>query len=158
MNRYVYKLSGPGIHGPGISAALLRDLLAVLVDGSMKSLRLVFEGRSTAPGKAKPWISAAAAVQFVGIKEGSAEIVTEAPSLNEALPSGLKQLDLFVDNVDGSKTCLDLFEDGLRDALGGNLDSDYYDDGLLKAFDGFNTVLRHGVKSVEVRNETYDVP
>lgn len=154
MKKYVYKLIGPDIKGPGLSAALLRDVLDILVDGSEKAVRLVFEGRSTARGKVKPWVSAAAELRFVEIKEGSAEIVTEAAPINDVLPSDLKQLDFFVPDIDGSRTCLDLFEIGIKDALEGNLESDYYDDGLLKQYSQFKDVFNHGVETIRVTNGT----
>lgn len=152
MKKHIYKLIGPDIRGPRISAALLRDMLDILVDGSERAIRLVFEGRSTTRAKAKPWISAAVAVQFVEIRESSAEIVTEAPPINNALPSDLKQLDFFVPTVDGSKTCLDLFEIGLRDALKGSLESDYYDDGLLQRYGLFESVFKQGVETIRIIN------
>jgi len=43
---------------------------------------------------------------------------------------------------------LDLFHDGLRDAISGNLESDSFDPPLLQTYETLKRVLRHGVEEI----------
>lgn len=143
------RLSGPGARGVRIAGGLLRDLLDVLVDGCQQAVRLRVEGRSTAQGKPPVWLARAAAFDIVALKEGSTVLVIEAPSLIEAAPERFRQGDLFP-FVDSARSCLDLLEDSLRDAVEGKSESDAYDDGLVKTFEEFSRVLGHEVEVVEL--------
>jgi hypothetical protein len=89
----------------------------------------------------------------VGLHEGSTIVLVEAPSLSEAAPEHLGQADLFR-TVDPTRSCLDLLEESVRDAVAGRPDSDAYDDGLIKTFEEFSRVLRHGVDAVELGDGT----
>jgi hypothetical protein len=112
------RIKGPGARGARIDAALLRDLLDVLVDGCQQAVRLRIEGRSTAQGKTPAWLARAAAIEIVGLSPGSTVIALEVPALAEAVPERFGQADLFTP-VDAGLTCLDLFEESLRDAMQG---------------------------------------
>lgn len=127
---------------------MLRDLLDVLVDGCQQAVRLRVEGRSTAQGKIPGWLERAAVIEVVGLSPGSTVIAVEAPSLAEAAPERFGQGDLFTP-VDPGLTCLDLFEESLRDAVEGRTDSDAFDDGLIRTCEEFTRVLRHDVEVVE---------
>ena len=123
---------------------LLRDLLDVVVDGCQQAVRLNVEGRSTAKGKPPAWLERAATFEVVALHEGSTVLVVEAPSLAEAAPEHFGQPDLFR-TVDPAQSCLDLLEESVRDAVAGRVESDAYDDGLVRTFEEFSRVLRHGV-------------
>jgi hypothetical protein len=90
---------------------------------------------------------------LVALYEGSTVLIVEAPSLAEAVPERFGQSDLF-QTVDPTRSCLDLLEESVRDAVAGRLDSDAYDDGLIKTFEEFSRVLRHGVDAVELGDGT----
>lgn len=141
-------MTGPAARGVRIDAALLRDLLDVVVDGCQQVVRLNVEGRSIAHGKPPAWLERAATFELVGLHEGPTVLVVEAPSLAEAAPEHFGQPDLFR-AFDLTRSCLDLFEESVRDAIAGRADSDAYDDGLLRTFEAFSRVLRHGVEAVE---------
>lgn len=89
----------------------------------------------------------------MGLHEGSTVLVVEAPSLAEAAPQHFGQPGLF-QTVDPSRSCLDLLEESVRDAVAGRPESDAYDDGLIKTFEEFSRVLRHGVDVVELGDGT----
>ena len=88
----------------------------------------------------------------MALHEGSTVLVVEAPSLAEAAPEHFGQPDLFR-TVDPARSCLDLLEESVRDAVAGRADSDAYDDGLVKTFEEFSRVLRHGVEAVEIGDD-----
>jgi hypothetical protein len=142
------RISGPGARGVRVEGALLRDLLDVLVDGCQQAVRLRVEGRSTAQGKPPAWVTRAASFDVVGLREGSTVLVVEAQSLAEAAPEHFAQADLFTP-VEPARSCLDLLEESLRDALEGKPESDAYDDGLVRTFEDFAKVLRHEVEAIE---------
>ena len=132
----------------------MRDLLDVLVDACLQVVRLSVEGRSTAQGKPPAWLERAATFDVVKLHEGSTVLIVEAPSLAEAAPEHFGQPDLFR-TVDPTRSCLDLLEESVRDAVACRAESDAYDDGLVKTFEEFSRVLRHRVEAVELGN---DVP
>jgi hypothetical protein len=120
------------------------------VDGAEQAVRLRGEGRSTAQGRLPGWVERAARFEVVGLREGSTEVLLEAATLQDAAPERFGQGDLFP-RLDGSRSGLDLFAESLADALAAKADSELYDDGLIRTFEGFGRVLRLGVDGVEVR-------
>jgi hypothetical protein len=54
--------------------------------------------------------------------------------------------------VSPEKSALDLFEDGLEDALLGNADSDLFDEGLATTFAEFSRVCGAGLEKLEIVN------
>jgi hypothetical protein len=131
-------------HGP-----LLRELLDIVVDGCQQATRLRVDGRSTAPGTIPGWLERAASFEIVKIRPG--ELVMKSPPLAKAAPDRFRQIELFSD-VDPSRSCLDLFEDSLEDALAGREDSDRYDRPLMETLEGLGRLFRYGVERVELKN------
>jgi hypothetical protein len=69
--------------------------------------------------------------------------------LNDAAAERFSQGDLF-SAIDPNATAIEILEDGLSDALGGNLSSERFDATLLRTFAGFGRVFRHGIDAVEL--------
>lgn len=128
---------------------LLRELLDVLVDGAQQATRLHVDGRSTAPGTPPAWLEQATSFEVVRIHDQA--ITLHAPRLGDAAPQRFRQLDLFP-GIDASRTCLDLFEDSLDDALAGREDSDRYDRALMGTLEALGRVFRHGVDGLRILN------
>ena len=143
------KLTGEGMRGTRVDAALLRDLLDAVVEGTRGSVRLRMEGRSSARGTAPAWLERAAAFDLVAIEDGSTEVVLEAATLARAVPEQFQQIQMF-GGLDGSLSCLDLFGESLRDAVAAKPDSDLYDDHLLDTFGSISRVFSHGVQKLHV--------
>lgn len=149
MFKHKIKLNGPHLKHHGVSNLILRDLLDVITEGSIRALRLRLEGRSTVAGKLPSWLDAA--VDFEVIVNNPAQIEIEAPPLSAAAPDRFGQAGLFSD-IDASKSSLVFFEDSLEDALAGEADSDLYDNGLLDTFAGLSNLLAHGIDCIEITN------
>lgn len=145
--RLKLKLVGEAMRGARVDGRLLRELLALVEEGTRGAVRLRIEGRSRAPGSAPPWLKRAAAFDLVAIEGGSTEIAFEAMSLARAVPEQLRQVELF-GGLDGSRSCLDLLGESLRDAVMAKADSELYDDQLLDTFGGIGRVLDHGVEEI----------
>lgn len=149
MSKHVVCLKGKNganldpSHGP-----LLRELLDLFVDGCQQATRLRIEGRSTAPGNLPAWLERAASFD-VAVRPG--QVVLASRSFAEAVPERFRQLDLFED-LDPSRSCLDLFEDSVEDALAGRADSDRYDQPLMATLEGFGRLFRHGVDHMDLQN------
>jgi len=137
------RLDGPGVRGTQVSGAVLRDLLAVLIEGSQRALRIRTQGRSTAPGAMPAWIVAASDIS-VQIIEGSTILRIEGPSLLEAAPDEFRQAQLFPE-VDVARPAIDYLIDSLEAALGSEDQSALYDGQLLKVFGRLGSVFAKGV-------------
>ncbi len=150
MSIHDIRLEGPAIRAERISGPLLHDLLHLIVEGSQRALRLRLEGRSTARGTPPGWLKGATVFDLLPEKDGKA-IHLDAPPLLETMHERFKQRDLFPD-LDPAKSALDLFEDGLEDALNGVAESDRYDEGLVDTFSAFFGLLEQGIDKVEFVN------
>lgn len=149
------RLEGPGARGIVVNAALLRDLLALILDGSQRALRIRTQGRSTARGTLPRWIAAATQMD-VRIVEGSTVLEIDAPTLLEADPEEFGQRDLFPE-VDPQLTGLDYLSDSL-DAAAEADERGLYDKPLLELFLDFNRVFEHGIESVSIEGRRHDAP
>ena len=111
------------------------------------------EGRSTAPGTQPGWLDTSATFDFVGLEEGSTQIVTEARPLAATLPSTL--LDDTVKALVNDTTSLDLFEEGLRDAAEGRTESEKYDPALIDTFATLGRIVNpeRGIEAMRFRGD-----
>jgi hypothetical protein len=148
MSERTISLQGPASKGATVSASALRDLLDVLIEGCQRSVRLRWEGRSTAPGQVPRWIEAAAAFDLRQLREGSTQLVLDAPPVRSIAEEASGQVPL-LPAVGDTASALDLFHDGLADAIGGNLESDCFDGPLLETFGRLRRVLEHGFERID---------
>lgn len=143
-------VSGPEARPDGVSGSVLQELLLVAVDGAQRALRLRVEGRSTAPGAIPRWVAAGATFDVVQGRNAQEWRLLGRP-LKEAAPEKFGQPELFED-LDVQKSALDLFEEGLQDAVAGREDSDRFDDGLVQVFYRLANIFTHGIDSVRFVN------
>ena len=132
-----------------IPAGVLRDLTGILVDGARGAVRLRVEGRSFARGSIPKWLTDAADFDVIGIREGSTVVVMEAPQLVDVAPALFQQQHLF-HPFDASRTAIDLLEESIAEAAGGQLDTELYDQPLLAKMKEFDRVLSAGYHHVEL--------
>ena len=156
IETYSVRIQGRDMKGPRISAAVLKDLIEILVDGSRGAVRLRVEGRSSAPGALPSWLAKAADFDLVKVDEGSTVLRLEAPSLTQAAPERFGQGALPFADVEafGSRSCLDLLSESLREALSGRTESDLFDTPLLATFEQFSRLLYDGTEQIEIRGGT----
>lgn len=158
MLNYTLLLHGLRSTGEGLPGALLRDLLDAVDRGAKGAVRLRLEGRSSAKGGFPPaWVNEAAAFRMAGFHRGTPGVELRIPTLREALPQRFAQEDLFPP-ADPEDSALTLMGRSLSDALAGKADSDAYDPPLLRSFEEFREVFRHGVSALEIRNGRPDQP
>jgi hypothetical protein len=142
-------LTGPRAAGARISAGVLRDLTRILVEGARGAVRLRVEGRSFARGSVPTWLTTAADFDIVGLREGSTEVTIEAPRLIDAAPVLFQQQHLF-HPFDASRTAIDLLEESIAEAAGGQLDTELYDQPLLSRMTEFDRVLAAGYEGIHM--------
>lgn len=148
------RLQGTRAQGAQVGAALLRDLLTVLIEGSQRALRIRTQGRSTARGAAPAWIQAATEFS-VRVLPGSTVLEIEGPSLLEAAPEEFSQGRLFPE-VDPDLPALDYFIESLDAAVEGSGSSALYDAPLLTHFGRLDGVFKQGVDSIEFARPRVD--
>jgi hypothetical protein len=145
-------LHGPQAADDRISGHLFRDLLDVLIEGSERALRFRIEGRSAPAGPRPAWLGRIADFSLLRVPElGASTAAIESKPLIETMPERFKQNELF-DNLDPSKSPIELFEDGLEDAINGNGDSVLFDPALVKTFERFASLLDQGLDDIELIN------
>ena len=151
MRRHDIRIGGSAVSKTRISGPVLAHLLGTIVEGTTRVLRYRLEGRSKAPGSLPAWLRPAAGFDVIASTDPGV-VHLEARSLADTLPDRFRQCDLF-QTVDPEKSALDLFEDGLEDALRGNHDSDLFDEGLVQTFAEFRQVLGEGgLDRIEIVN------
>jgi len=129
------------------------------------SVRMAFEGRSTARGRRPRWLKAASDVRFVD-HEGDDETVLyfEAPTLGEAAEELYAQQELWPNRPDPEDTPFDLLADIVEDVRRRASDSERFDRPLLsrlhelgRGLDGvFQSCVIGGGRSASVKSATID--
>jgi hypothetical protein len=156
MPHFTIRLIGPTATGSRISGPLLRDLLAMVSEGSRRALRMRVEGRSTAAGRIPDRLEPATEFDFLGLSEGSCVVSLEAPTLAQPASQTLGQGNFFLDNA---QTSIGLWSESLTDGLAGKADSDRFDGSMLAEFNkSLCRVFAHAVDSFEIRNGKDAVP
>jgi hypothetical protein len=136
--------------GSRISVTLLRDLLAMVAEGSRRALRMRLEGHGSATGRPPDWLEPATTFDFVGLSEGSSVVNLEAPTLAESVPETFSQACLFLDHT---QTAIGLWHESLADAVGGKADSELYDKSMLAEFrKSLARVFSHDIDAFELCN------
>ena len=127
-----YKILLEGVDASDLSLSVLRDLCALLVEGSQRAARLAVEGRSIARGALPAWIAACADLRIARYASGSLDLAVSAPPLHEAAPDIFTQQQFFPPLPNTDSTALDLLLGAADDAVSGRGDSDRIDAGLLE--------------------------
>lgn len=150
--RHDIKLVGPAVRDDRISGPLFHEILHVVVEGTQRAVRLHFDGKSKARGTQPAWLRPASQFDLVKFGDlGPGVVRIETRPLRELLPDSDSRT-LRLDDTDVSKTSLDLFEEGLEDALAGAADSDRFDEGLVETFSELSRLFEQGIEGVEFIN------
>lgn len=153
IHKHTITLWGPAASEPGISGHLLRDLFDVLVQGAEQSLRFRIEGRSSARGAVPAWLRDASDFQMIDLASGTGArtMRVEARALVDSMPDRFAQRAMF-DDLDATRSPIELFEDALEEALLEKTDSEAFDQPLLETCAKFRNLLGAGVDAVELVN------
>lgn len=135
MYRLKYKLKLEGLDSPSgtISTRALSELLKQFSATAEKGLRLAIEGQSTKTGPSPKWLEKATDFTFTGILTGSTVLEMEAPTIKEAIPDQIIQQDIWGKAPEPDDTAISFISRSVRDMSAENLESDYYDAGVLSS-------------------------
>lgn len=148
-------LGGPGA-SLRVDADLLREALAVLLDGARQATRLVVDGESTRKGPRPAWLDAACRLELTGLAAGSVVMELEAPSLAQAAPARFgesKQVPLFgvpSSTLDSGQSAVDIFGTLLADALGDDPGQVFADRAFLDTCVRFARLAGEGYDGVQL--------
>ena len=133
-----------------IPVKALLELLRGLTDCAERGLRLAIEGASVKAGRPPVWLEKAVDLTFSGLEKGSTILDIEAPMLGDVIGQELQQPDFWIKPPEPSDTALSLFAKSVHDTTAENLESDFYDAGVLKSLLAFKPFLKNQAKCVEI--------
>jgi hypothetical protein len=148
--RYRIRIKGMDVPDGTISVRALVELLNGLTECAGRGLRLVIEGASTKSGRTPVWLEKAIDWRIVGLAKGSTTLDVEAPPLGQILGAEVQQQDFWLAPPEPSDTALSLFSRSIRDTTAENLESDYYDAGLLSSLLDLKPFLKTYKASVDI--------
>ncbi len=130
-----YQLRVKGLNTPHgtISVRTLTELFSQITTCAERSLRLAIEGQSVKPGPPPAWIETSTDLTFTGLESGSTVLNFEAPILGDTIADLLGQQDLWISPPKPDDTAFSIISKSVRDTTAENLESDYYDAGVLNS-------------------------
>ncbi|MBI2927892.1 MAG: hypothetical protein HYY24_19555 [Verrucomicrobia bacterium] len=152
MKSVKYQLRVEGLPTPDgtISVRALLELLRGLTECAERGLRLAIEGASVKVGRTPAWLDKAVNLVFSGLEKGSTVLDLEAPTLGDVLGAGLQQQDFWNQPPAPDDTALSLFAKSVRDTTAENLESEFYDAGVLRALLNLKPFFKSEAKSAEL--------
>ncbi len=133
-----------GVDALDLSMSMLRDLCDFLIEGALRSARLMAEGRSVARGAVPIWVVLAADVHLSKFAAGSLDLGIRAPRLVDIAPEIFAQQPLFPAGTDADATAVDLFLDAADDAAQGRRESERLDAGVLEVLARSQSLFSRG--------------
>jgi len=131
----------------------LGEVLRLLEPAVRKSVRMAFEGRSTAQGRRPGWLSASAEIRLAGVEFGKRDttLVFESPRFGDVAPSLYEQTEMFPTGLpDRQYTGFDMLAGVLSRIGQADADSDRYDRSLLGGIAKFDAGLNGTFQSLEL--------
>ncbi|HUI90610.1 MAG TPA: hypothetical protein VLX68_00045 [Chitinivibrionales bacterium] len=155
MKTLKYKLKLEGLDSPSgtISTRELSTFLEQFTSCAERGLRLAIEGQSSKTGPAPKWLAKATDFVFTGLQKGSTVLNIEAPYLKDAIPDQAVQQDIWGNPPKPGDTAISFISRSVRDTSTENLESDYYDSGVLMSFLAMKPFLTEHAKSIKIHCE-----
>jgi len=152
MSAVKYQLKVKGLPTPDgtIPVRALLDLLRGITECAERGLRLAIEGASVKAGRPPAWLEKAVNLTFSGLEKGSTVLDFEAPELGDVIGADLQQQDFWVRPPAAGDTAITLFARSVHDTTAENLESEYYDAGLLSSLLDLKPFFKTEAKSVEL--------
>jgi len=155
MNAVKYQLRVTGLTTPDgtIPVRALVELLQGLVDTAERGLRLAIQGESVKRGKVPSWVGKAVELNLTGLKTGSTVLSIEARSFGDTIGAQLQSQGQAFMQVASTDTALSLISRSVRDATSENLESNYYDAGVLNGLLELKGFFKNYANTVELWSE-----
>jgi hypothetical protein len=142
-----------GIRPP---AEAVGEVLRLVTSAVRSSIRMRFEGRSSFRGARPGWLDAASDVRFLG-QDGKEDttLFFEMPELGEAAPKLYEQQELWPTRPDAKDTGFDLLGDVINDVTRQDMDSERFDNPLLRRIGRFDLALNGTFQALDVVSRRY---
>jgi hypothetical protein len=152
MKTLKYKLKLEGLDSPSgtISTRELSMFLEQFTSCAERGLRLAMEGQSSKTGHVPKWLERATDFLFTGLTKGSTVIGIEVPVLRDALSGQNVQQDLWGTAPDPEDTAISFVARSIRDATAENLESDYFDAGVLSSLLEMKSFFSDSKKTIKI--------
>ncbi|MBI4333935.1 MAG: hypothetical protein HY673_21950 [Chloroflexi bacterium] len=151
--RYTIRISGLKAREGTIPLLALREISDAILLGSERSLRLAIEGASVRKGRVPKWLSKSLAFTMAGVRKGSTLLELEAPTLAESAAEQIRQQDLWYTLPKPEDTALSILAKSVHEATSEQLESEYFDRGVLGALLCFRSVFEKYAKALEVTSD-----
>jgi hypothetical protein len=148
--QYELRLKGLSTPAGTISARALTDVLQRMIDCAERGLRLAIEGESVKRGALPKWLGQSLDLTVTGLARGSTVLKLEAPLLGETVGDRISQQDMWYTPPAPNDTAFTLLSWSVRDTTAENLESDYYDGGVLSGLLALKSVLKTEASSIEL--------
>jgi hypothetical protein len=135
----------------------LGEIMRLIPAAVRQSIRMGFEGRSSARGTRPRWLVAASDIRLVDYS-GDADTVLqfESPKLGDAAPELYEQKELFdMGKPDPADTGFDLLGDIISDISAKNSNSDRFDRALLRHLSKFKKGINGTFQQVDFMGHRY---
>ncbi len=132
-------------HGARPTPDIVGSILTQIKPAVQESVRMAFLRSSKVVGRPSKELQAASDIRFVGIGAGENDktlLHFEAPRLIDAAPEIFGQRDLLGYGPKQEDTCFNLFGDAVIAVKDQALDSESYDEGLLRRIGRFRETIR----------------
>lgn len=137
-----------------IPISALKEITGALLKGSDRVLRLFVEGQSTKRGKSPDWLKKSLDFTITGLKTGSTILELEVPILGESIPEQFIKKKIWDDYIKPDDTALTLLSKSISDAAAENMESDYFDVGVLDALLSFKSITKNYAKELKISSST----
>lgn len=117
-------------------------------------MRLAIEGQSTKTGPSPKWLEKATDFTFIGIQTGSTVLELEAPTLKSSIPEQIVQQDLWGIAPEPEDTAISFISRSMRDLSAENMESDYYDAGVLSSLLELKPFLTGRARTIKIHCDT----
>ena len=160
MSTVKYQLRVKGLTTPDgtIPVRALVELLQGLVDTAERGLRLAIQGESVKRGKVPAWLENAVDLNLTGLKTGSTVLAIEARTFGDTIGSHLQNQEQGFNQVLPTDTALSLVGKSVKDATAENLESNYYDAGVLNSLLELKGFFKTYANTVELCSEGQTQP
>lgn len=150
---YTIDILGLKAREGSIPITAFKEIVDAILKGSDRVLRLFVEGRSVKRGKSPDWLKKSLDFTLTGIKTGSTILELEAPVLGEAIPEQFIQKKLWEDVIKPDDTAITLLSKSIIDATSEDVESDYFDVGVLDALLSFKSITKHYAKELRINSK-----
>ncbi|HQF14268.1 MAG: hypothetical protein WBH86_07190 [Thermogutta sp.] len=148
---HTIRLRSSAHFGGKVPPGPLGTVLQVLPAAVRRTVLMAVQGRSIARGTSPTWLSAASDVRLVDYASKDDTILKlESPRLGDVAPELYEQKQFWPTLPAPQDTGIDLLADVLADLAAGNLDSERFDQPLLRQLTRFEGALEHGFEAIEV--------